>query len=93
MEKMNTTLELPADLFQQLQELADLQQTDPVTVISRLIAVAHQQQTWLQNLEALREDIRLSGGLAIGTTRGAVIEQLRQTRRDLFEAEYAHLYR
>jgi hypothetical protein len=29
----------------------------------------------------------------VGTTKDAVVERLRQTRHDIFEAEYAHLYR
>lgn len=93
MAESTTTLELPTTLFQQLKELADAQQTDLVTVMTHLISLAHQRQNWLQNLEALRRDIRQSGGLSVGTTRESVVEHLRQTRRELFEAEYAHLYR
>ena len=91
--KDTITVELPAELFEQLQDLANLQQSDPVTVMAHLISVAHQRQSWLQNLAALRHDIQQSGGLSVGTSREALIERLRQTRHDLFEAEYAHLYR
>lgn len=86
------TVELPASLFQKLQDLADAEQTDPITVMSRLIALAYQQQSWLRDLEILRQDIRQTGGLPVGTSRETVIEQLRQTRHNIFEAEYAHLY-
>lgn len=87
------TVELPTPLFEKLQELAEAEQTDPVTVVTRLISLAHQRQSWLRDLDRLREDIRQEGGLSLGATREEVIERLRQTRRDLFEAEYAHLYR
>jgi len=40
-----------------------------------------------------REQIRQDGGLQVGTTKDEVVERLRQTRREIFEAEYAHLYR
>lgn len=87
------TVELPQALFDKLQALAEAEQTDPVTVMARLVALAHQRQSWRRDLEALRQEIRRGGGLALGTTREEVVNHLRQTRRDLFEAEYAHLYR
>jgi hypothetical protein len=46
----------------------------------------------LRDLTALREEIRQAGGLKVGTTKDEVVERLRQTRREIFEAEYAHLY-
>ena len=55
--------------------------------------MAHQRQSWLRELHELQELIREQGGLRIGTTKEEVIEKLRQTRREIFEAEYAHLYR
>jgi hypothetical protein len=87
------TLQLPIDLYDKLQDLAEAEQTDPIEVISHLIALAHQRQGWLRDLNALRKQIRQDGGLQVGTTKEEVVEQLRQTRREIFEAEYAHLYR
>jgi len=87
------TLQLPANLYDQLQELAAEEKTDPVEVISHLVSIAYQQRSWLRNLTALREQIQQEGGLQIGATKEEVLEQLRQTRRKIFEAEYAHLYR
>mgnify|MGYP006955168391 CR=1 FL=1 len=43
--------------------------------------------------ETLREQIRREGGLHVGATKEDVVERLRQTRREIFDAEYAHLYR
>jgi hypothetical protein len=62
-------------------------------VIRRLVAMANQRHAWRRDLTALRDQIREEGGLQIGTTKEEVVERLRQTRREIFEAEYAHLYR
>jgi hypothetical protein len=86
------TIQLPASLHAELQALATEEQMDPIEVISHLVAMASQRRTWLRDLAALREQIRQDGGLQIGTTKEEVIRQLRQTRREIFEAEYAHLY-
>jgi hypothetical protein len=64
-----------------------------VEVISQLVSIVYQQRGWLRDLTTLREQIQQEGGLPIGTTKEEVLEQLRQTRRKIFEAEYAHLYR
>ena len=86
-------VELPASAYEQLQELAAVEQKDPIEVITELIDMAHQRQSWLRELEELRDLIREQGGLQISTNKEEMIEQLRQTRREIFEAEYAHLYR
>jgi len=93
MSTKTVALQLPASLYAELQSLAAEEQTDPVGLITRLIVAANQRRTWLRNLAALREQIRQDGGLQVGTTKDEVVERLRQTRREIFEAEYAHLYR
>lgn len=86
------TLQLPANTYHQLQELAEEDKTDPVEVISQLISVAYQHRGWLRDLTALREQIEQEGGLPIDASPEDMVEQLRQTRRKIFEAEYAHLF-
>ncbi|MBC8255535.1 MAG: hypothetical protein H8E35_16105 [Ardenticatenia bacterium] len=93
MEVENVTFQLPAQLYADLQSLAADEQTDPVEVIARLVATARQRRAWVQGLTALREQIRRDGGLLVGDTKDEVVERLRQTRREIFEAEYEHLYR
>ena len=93
MDTTHVTLQLPARLYAELQSLAAEERTDPVEVIARLVAVAHQRRVWISDLAALRDQIRRDGGVQVGTTKDAVVERLRQTRHDIFEAEYAHLYR
>ena len=48
---------------------------------------------WQRNLEDLRQEIREAGGLNLRGSKEAVIERLRETWREIFETEYAHLYR
>lgn len=93
---MNATtvdLQVPTSLYTELQTLAQEENTEPVVILSHLIKAARQRRAWLDDLAALREQIAQEGGLQVGSLKEEVVEQLRQTRRDIFEAEYAHLYR
>jgi hypothetical protein len=93
---MNTrvvTIQLPEKLYDELQSLADEEQAEMVDVIDRLVTTASLHRAWLRDLKALREQIRQEGGLQVGSSKDDVVERLRQTRRTIFEAEYAHLYR
>lgn len=93
---MNTRvviIQLPEKLYAELQSLADAEETDPIEVINRLVRTASLHHTWLRDLNGLREQIHQEGGLQVGASKDEVVERLRQTRRAIFEAEYAHLYR
>ena len=87
------TLQLPTSLYEMLQTLATEEHTDLVSVLAQLIADAYQRKSWLQDLSALRQKIQDEGGLPQGKTKEEMIAQLRQTRQEIFETEYAHLYR
>jgi predicted transcriptional regulator len=87
------TIQLPEKLYAELQSLADAEQADPVEVINRLVRTASLHRAWLRDLHTLREQIHQEGGAQVGSSKEEVVERLRQTRRTLFEAEYAHLYR
>ena len=52
-----------------------------------------QYRGWLRDLAELREQIKRDGGLNVGSTKEEIVERLRQTRREIFLTEYAHLYR
>ncbi len=93
MDTTTVTLQLPASVYTELQSLARDEQTDPVEIIVRLVAMARRRRVWLRDLAALREQIRQDGGLQVGASKDDVVERMRQTRREIFEAEYAHLYR
>ncbi len=92
MNAQEVTIQLPANVYAEIQSLAAEEQSDPVAVISRLVSIASQRRAWLRDLAALREQIRQDGGLQVGSSKDEVIERLRRTRREIFAAEYAHLY-
>ena len=93
MDAATITVQLPAGLYAELQALAQEEHTEPVAILSQLIKAASQRRAWLTDLAALRDQIAQSGGLQVGSSREEVVERLRETRRAIFEAEYAHLYR
>ncbi len=93
---MNATtveLQVPASLYFDLQTLAQEEDTEPVAILSHLVKAAQQKRAWLDDLAALRAQIAREGGLQVGSSKEEVVEQLRRTRHEIFEAEYAHLYR
>ena len=92
MSASTVPLQLPAGLYAELQSLAKEEQTDPVVILSRLVAAARLRRAWLSDLTALRQQIVQEGGLKAGATKQEVVKRLRRTRREIFEAEYAHLY-
>jgi hypothetical protein len=51
------------------------------------------KQGWQQKWEALCQQVHRDGGLQVGDTTEEIVEKMRQTRHEIFEAEYAHLYR
>jgi len=93
MDTPTIAVQLPAHVYGELQALASEEHTDPADLIAQLVTAASQQRAWRRNVAALREQIRQDGGLHVGTTKEEVVERLRQSRREIFEAEYAHLYR
>jgi hypothetical protein len=93
---MSTTtvkLELPASLYADLESLAESEEQGPVEVIAGLVRTARHRRAWLRDVEALRALVRNEGGLHVGATKEQVVARMRQTRREILEAEYAHLYR
>lgn len=93
MKSRLVTIQIPAGLYSELKSLAEEEHTSLAEVIERLLAMSRQRRAWLRGLAALREQIQRDGGLQIGKTKEAVVEQMRETRRQIFEAEFAHLYR
>ncbi|MBC6478408.1 MAG: hypothetical protein GDA56_12155 [Hormoscilla sp. GM7CHS1pb] len=87
------TLELPANLHEQLQALATAEDTGVVSYLEQLVTDAYQRERWLKTLDNLYQLIQARGGLQLGDTQEEINERLRQTRQEIFEEEYAHLYR
>ena len=86
-------LNLPADLYARLQQLASESETVPTDLIARLVEDAHNRRDWLRDLAELRAHLKRDDNRETETNQEEFIEQLRKARREIFEAEYAHLYR
>ena len=93
METKRTTLTLPLDVYEEVLE-AQGEETPSVAGFVRAAVVEKlAKMHWQRNLEDLRREIREAGGLELRGSKEEVIERLRETRREIFETEYAHLYR
>jgi predicted transcriptional regulator len=87
MNATTVTMRLPAGLYADLQTLAQEEQAEPIAILSQLIKTARQRRAWLADLATLRKQIELDGGLRVGVTKDEVVEQMRRTRREIFEAD------
>jgi prevent-host-death family protein len=59
---------------------------------AELMSEAAASEDWAAQLQQLRQQIAATGGVMAAQTKDEIVEQLRQTRQELVEAEYAHLY-
>lgn len=62
-------------------------------VLAEIDAAQWEPISWKEGLAILQKQVADSGGLGFGDDPDAIVEQMRRTRREIFEAEYAHLYR
>ena len=87
------TIQLPYNIYTELLSLKTDEAKEPSEIIASLVKDAHNHLAWIHDLTMLRDEIRKQGGLNIGKTDEEIVENLRQTRKEIFEAEYSHLYR
>ena len=93
-ETKQVTLELPMNVYEEILAAQERQQIQNIAeFIQEAVMEKLTRMTWQQNLEALQSEIRKAGGLRLSGSKEEMIERLRETRREIFEAEYAHLYR
>lgn len=93
MDPATVSIEIPFALYSRVEALAVEVETDPENLIATLVEVGCQRSVWLRDLQELQEQIKRDGGLRVGKSREEVVEQVRRTRTEIFDAEYAHLYR
>ncbi len=93
MGKETVTLNLPAGLYAKLEELAAESDSTPIDEIATLIEEAKSRRAWLRALDDFSKEIQENDNRENVPDQEELIEQLRKTRREIFEAEYAHLYR
>lgn len=93
MSKETVTLELPVTLYADLTELASEAHQDPVAIIAAWIDETRQRRQWQQGWADLRAQVQADGGFSPEATTDEIVALSRRSREDIFEAEYAHLYR
>ena len=93
METKRVTLTLPINVYEELLEAKKEESHSVADFVRTAVVEKLARMRWQHNLEDLRREIREAGGLKLRGSKEEVIERLRETRREIFETEYAHLYR
>ena len=93
MRKNTVTIELPADLYAKLEKLAADSDSSPTDQIATLIEDAKTRGAWIRALEDMSIQIQKDDNRETEPDQEEFSKQLRKARREIFEAEYAHLYR
>ncbi len=91
--KNTVTIELPAGLYAKLEELAAESDSSPTDQIATLVEDAKTRRAWIRALDDMSKQIQEDDNRETEPDQEEFIEQLRKARREIFEAEYAHLYR
>jgi hypothetical protein len=85
---------LPTELYEEVMRAKEESSALSLAQFIRQIVLEKlDERRWEHGLAELQREVRESGGLGLGGTKEEVIERLRETRRQIFETEYAHLYR
>ena len=87
------TIQLPDLLYQELETIAKAKHSDPVTIITAWVENVQHRSQRLQEWKLLCADVQRAGGYPKDETIDELVERLRKTREEIFEQEYAHLYR
>lgn len=93
MQSSEVVIHLPGQVYDDLLALQTETLQTPVDVIAELVKEANQHRAWVQDVARLRARIREDGGLHIGSTDEQIVDHLKQTRTEIFDKNYAHLYR
>ena len=93
METKRVTLTLPINVYEELLGAKEEEARSVADFVRAAVVEKLAKIRWQRNLEDLRREIREAGGLELIGSKEEVIERLRETRREIFETEYAHLYR
>lgn len=74
-------------------DLNALKEEIAVDVAAHILQVIGPPLAWPEGLALLQKQVADAGGLGFGDDPDAIVEQMRKTRQEIFEADYAHLYR
>ena len=88
--------EVPEGLYRELvRAQEELSYPNLIALVSQAVQrylAEIQHEAWWHEFRQLQQDVRATGGFGLGETKEEVIANLREQRRQIFEAEYAHLY-
>ncbi len=88
--------EVPEGLYRELvQAQQELAYPDLIAFVSQAVQrylAEIKYESWWQDFRQLQQRVRASGGFRLGETKEEVIARLREQRREIFDADYAHLY-
>ena len=93
METKRVTLTLPINVYEEVLGAKEEEAHSVADFVRAAVVEKLARMHWQRNLEDLRREIREADGLELRGSKEEVIERLRETRRAIFETEYAHLYR
>jgi len=85
----------PAPVYHPLvvESIEEFKQEIIADVLAELAVMRDKPHPWREGLAALQASIAASGGLNVGETTEEIVEHMRRTRQEVWDAEYAHLYR
>lgn len=86
-------INLPRDVFEGIETLAGEAHVSSVEMITTWLKRELEHRQWLNAWQDLRTQIKTDGGLDVGQAPDQIIEKTRQTRCEIWDTDYAHLYR
>jgi hypothetical protein len=85
-------IDLPCDIFDDIKVFTDETHVSSVEIINTWLEQKLEDRAWVIGWQALKAQVENDNDLNIGHTPEEIVTQIRQTRRELWEVEYAHLY-
>lgn len=86
-------MQLPEDVYFELIAIAEVDKLDPIEQIRAWIKQTCQQEKWRKGWRELRDEVQRTGNFDPNESIDDLVERLRKQREEIFETEYAHLYR
>ena len=90
---MTRILELPTDVFDAVIKLAGELKLEPSQTVAHLVKAERNRLERMRVWQELAVSVQHSNHPLEGKTVDEIVKQLRKTRQEIWDAEYAHLYR
>lgn len=89
------TIELPTNLYTELETLAQAEQCSPTDIVAYIVAEhVYQRRSWAENWKDFCGMIQQQNGLDVPDPddEEEFFAHMRKIRQEVYEEEYAHLY-